>query len=174
MSCRLHWFVVPYARRIVRWAVSHCLATSLTHSDSPLPFVYSLQITLVTFGWVKALWGLWAAPALRTVPVADDPSHRVHSDYKGRLVQTPHEGVATLYDLLMDALARYGDNNCMAQRVFLGWKVPHKVKHFDDTILWRTYRQVADEAHKFGAALRAAGLVPAPPTTDLDKVKTPW
>lgn len=117
---------------------------------------------------------LFSSTPLRTVPVADDPSHRVHADYKGRLVHSPRAGVETLYDLAKDAFARYGDRHCMAKRVFLGWKVPNKIKHFDDTIIWKTYKQVGDEAHKFGAALRKAGLVPAPPATDLNEVKTPW
>jgi hypothetical protein len=106
--------------------------------------------------------------------VADDPSHRVHADYKDNLVQTPRDGVDTLYDLAKDAFQRYGSNHCMANRVFLGWKVDKKVKHFDTNVVWRTYEQVCEEAHKFGASLRAAGLQTAPATTTLDKVKTPW
>jgi hypothetical protein len=98
----------------------------------------------------------------------------VHAEYKGNLVSKPHDNVDTLYDLAKDAFQRYGETNCMAQRAFLGWKVPNKVKHFSEEISWRTYDQVGIEAHKFGAALRAAGLQPAPPTTNLLKVKTPW
>lgn len=109
---------------------------------------------------------------LRTVPVGDDPSHRVDPRFKGKLVETPREGVATLYDLVADAFSRYGSRNCMGTRQFLGWKVPGKVKQFGD-VSWRTFSDLGVEAHKFGAALRAAGVVAAPETTDLDRVKTP-
>ena len=38
---------------------------------------------------------------------------------------------------------------------------------------WRSFEQVGIESHKFGAALRARGLVAAPDQTTLDKIKTP-
>jgi long-chain acyl-CoA synthetase len=59
----------------------------------------------------------------------------------------------------------------MAVREFKGWYKP-KVKHFGDTS-WRTFAQVGTDAHKFGAALRARGMVAAPDKTTLDKIKTP-
>jgi len=107
---------------------------------------------------------------LRTVPVADDESHRVDPRFKGKLAETCREGVATLYDLASDAFTRYGGRNCMGTRQFLGWKVPGKVKQFGD-VSWRSFTEVGVQAHKFGAALRAAGIVPAPATTSLDPVK---
>lgn len=61
----------------------------------------------------------------------------------------------------------------MGSREFLGWKVPKKVKHFSDKIHWRTFEDVNRELHQFGAALKKAGMVAAPDTTTLDKVKTP-
>ena len=109
---------------------------------------------------------------LRSVPVADDPSHRVHVDFKDKLATSPRPGVATLYDLAKDAFQKYGGRNCMGARSFLGWKVPGKVKHFGD-VSWRSFAQVGMDAHKFGAALRKEGVNPAPPTTSIDKVKTP-
>jgi len=131
-----------------------------------------LQITLITFGWVGAVSNLFKSTPLRSVPVGDDPSHRVHPDYKGRLAQTPREGVATLYDLAKDAFARYGSRNCMGTRVFKGWKTPGKVKHFGD-IEWLSFAEVGVQVHKFGAALRSAGMKPAPSTTDLSMCTTP-
>lgn len=102
--------------------------------------------------------------------MADDESHRVDPRFKGKLAETPREGVTTLYDLVADAFTRYGGRNCMGTRQFLGWKVPNKVKQFGD-VSWRTFAEMGVEAHKFGAALREAGVVPAPSTTTLDPVK---
>jgi hypothetical protein len=116
---------------------------------------------------------LFREEPIRTVPVNDDdPSHRVDPRYKGALVTTPREGVATLYDLTKDAFARYGSRHCMGTRDFKGWKVPGKVKEFGD-VQWLTFADVGVKAHKFGAALRAAGVKPSPPKTDLQQCKEP-
>ena len=110
---------------------------------------------------------------LRSVPVNDAiPSHRVDPRYKGALATTPREGVATLYDLAKDAFARYGSRHCMGTRDFKGWKVPGKVKEFGD-VRWLTFADVNVKAHKFGAALRAAGVKPSPTTTNLNQCKEP-
>ena len=61
----------------------------------------------------------------------------------------------------------------MGAREFLGWKVPKKVKEFSDHITWRTFEEVHKELHQFGAALKKCGMVSAPDTTTLEKVKTP-
>lgn len=58
----------------------------------------------------------------------------------------------------------------MGSREFLGWKVPMKVKNFGET-KWLSFAEVGEMAHKFGAALRSAKIVPAPYETDLNKVK---
>jgi hypothetical protein len=131
-----------------------------------------LLITLLTFGWIGIITKAMAPEPVRSVPVGNDPSHRVHPDFKGKLATTPREGIATLYDLVWDAFSRYGGRDCMGSRQFLGWKTPGKVKHFGD-VSWKSYSQIGTDAHKFGAALRANGMVAAPATTDLEKVKTP-
>ena len=59
----------------------------------------------------------------------------------------------------------------MGSRRFLGWKTP-KIKEFGPELDWLTYREMGVKAHQFGAALRNVGVVPAPETTSLDKVKT--
>jgi long-chain acyl-CoA synthetase len=133
-------------------------------------FIPYKQITIVTFGWIGFLKKFFTKEPLRTVPVGDDESHRVDPRFKGKLVETPREGVTTLYDLAADAFLRYGGRNCMGSRKFLGWKVPGKVKHFGDDIIWRSYAEMGTEAHNFGAALRAVGVVPAPDHTNLDPV----
>lgn len=131
----------------------------------------TIQITILTFGWIGILKKFFTSEPMRSVPVADDESHRVDPRFKGALCETPREGIATLYDLSADAFARYGSRNCMGTRQFLGWKVPGKVKQFGQ-VSWRTFAEMGVEAHKFGAALRACGVVPGPETTSLEKVKT--
>lgn len=85
---------------------------------------------------------------------------------------TTFEGKDTLYDLVEDSVIKYPTRKCLGSREFLGWKTP-KVKHFGDNIKWKTYEEFGEASSKFGAALRSAGLQPAPYTTTLDKVKTP-
>lgn len=131
-----------------------------------------LLITIVTFGWVGAVVKLFTPEPKRSVPVADDKAHRVDPRFKEALASSPREGVETMYDLAKDAFERYADRPCMGQREFLRWKTP-KVKEFGPDIKWLTYKEVGDEANKFGAALKKAGLVAAPSTTTLDKIKTP-
>lgn len=107
---------------------------------------------------------------MRSVPVANDPSHRVRPEFRGNLAVTPIEGCFTLYDAVSSSFLTSGSRNCMGTREFLGWKVPKKVKHFGET-KWLSFAEVGVMAHKFGAALRAAKVVPAPDTTSLEKVK---
>jgi len=127
----------------------------------------------LTFGWVKALKKLVTPEKVRSVPVGDDPSHRVATGYKGKLLTTPREGVATLYDISSDSFKRYGDRKCMGTREFLGQHNGNpKVKHFGG-INWRTFEEVGTDSLKFGAALRSAGLVPAADKGTLDKISTP-
>jgi long-chain acyl-CoA synthetase len=95
----------------------------------------------------------------------------VQPAHKGKLAATPKLGKKNLYDLANASFHAYADAMCMGTREFKGWYKP-KVKHFGDTS-YRTYKQVGEEVHKFGAALRARGLVAAPDTTTLDKIKTP-
>mmetsp|Transcript_20867 Transcript_20867/g.30062 ORF Transcript_20867/g.30062 Transcript_20867/m.30062 type:complete len:722 (+) Transcript_20867:37-2202(+) len=131
-----------------------------------------LVITLLTFGWLGAIKKATESEPLRSVPVADDESHRVHCDFKGKLATTPRDGVETLYDLARESFSRYSTRPCLGVREFLGWKQPAKVKHFGG-IKWRNFQEVGTTAHKFGAALRKEGLVAAPETTTLQKRTAP-
>jgi long-chain acyl-CoA synthetase len=104
------------------------------------------------------------------VPVADDPSHRVDPRFREALATTPHPSVSTLYDLAREAFAKFGSRKGMASRQFLGMKTP-KIKHFGDTV-HLTFAEVGNKAHQFGAACRAAGIVPAPPVCSLQRVSS--
>jgi long-chain acyl-CoA synthetase len=127
---------------------------------------------LLTFGWVKAIKKMTAEAPVRTVPVADDPSHRVRPEFKGKLAKVPSDGSTTLYELSAISFSRYAKHTCMVSREFLGWKTP-KIKDFGPDVHSITYEEAGVKAHKFGAALRASGCVGAPDTTTLDKVETP-
>lgn len=128
------------------------------------------MVTLVTFGWLGAVKKLLGGKKMRSVPVNDDPTHRVMPEFKGKLAVTPVEGAFTLYDLTKIAFETNGDRQCMGIREYQGMHAP-KVKKFGE-ITWLTYRQVATKVYKFGAALRAAGVVPAPEKTTLKKFTT--
>jgi long-chain acyl-CoA synthetase len=131
-------------------------------------------VFIVTLGWIPLLQKKLAGNSkkLRSVPIGGEESYRqsVFSDKSG-LVTTPFEGVESLYGLAARAFARYGDNKCMGTRQFLRDKTA-RVKEFGD-VKWRTYSQVQRESLKFGAALRAAGLVASPEKATLDQITTP-
>mmetsp|Transcript_20848 Transcript_20848/g.30557 ORF Transcript_20848/g.30557 Transcript_20848/m.30557 type:complete len:716 (+) Transcript_20848:45-2192(+) len=127
-----------------------------------------LFATLITFGWVGALKKLFAKEPLRSVPVGGNPSHRVNSNF-------PNErftgDAASLYEMTNTSFQKYASKKAMGTRAFLGMHTP-KIKKFGD-VKWRTYKEVGEDAHRFGAALKAAGLVAAPDSTTLDKITTP-
>lgn len=127
---------------------------------------------MLTFGWVKVIKKMTATMPVRSVPVADDPAHRVHKDFKKGLATKPSNGAGTLYHMCHESFTRYADCVCMRKRDFIGWKSP-KVKEFGPDVTELTYKVVGEKAYKFGAALRAAGCVPSDTTTNLKKVTKP-
>eukprot|EP01082_Thalassiosira_pseudonana_P000570 g1217.t1 g1217 contig10:1624454-1626716(-) len=129
-----------------------------------------LLITIVTFGWLGAIKKLLTPSPMRSVPVDDDETYRVATQFKGNLQTSPREGVDTLHDLAQDSARRFADRPSMGQREFLGQKSP-KVKEFGG-VSFRTYEQVNDAAVKFGASLRSAGLVSSPEKATLDQLTT--
>eukprot|EP00980_Cylindrotheca_fusiformis_P001680 scaffold381_cov138-Cylindrotheca_fusiformis.AAC.16 len=113
-----------------------------------------------------------AAEPIRSVPVNDDPSHRVQPDFKGNLATRPSNGATTIYELAKRAFDEHGGKVSMRQREFVGWK-SKKVKEFSSTVKEWKFSEVEQITAKFGAALRANGCVPSEPTTNLDKIKKP-
>jgi long-chain acyl-CoA synthetase len=116
------------------------------------------------------------APApVRSVPVADDPSHRVRADFKGKLAAFPSNGATTLHEMAAESFKSNPDSICMRKRHFVGWKDDKmKVKKFGPDLTELTYGQVKDQSYKFGAALcDIGGCVASDKTTTLDRVKKP-
>lgn len=118
--------------------------------------------------------GLLKPTPMRSVPVGDDPSHRIRPENKDTgLTATPSNGLTTAYDIAKRSFEQFADLNCMATREFLGMKsVKPPVKEFGD-VKWRTYEEVGIMAAKFGASLRKSGLVAAPAKADLNAITTP-
>lgn len=130
-------------------------------------------ITIVTFGWVKALKKFLTPEPTRSVPVGDDPSHRVMAGFKDKLVTKPPNGAATLYELSKLSFETFRDQKCMGTREYQGMHtVKPPVKKFGE-VSWKTYGEVGEACQKFGAALRAHGLVSAPEVATLDAITTP-
>jgi long-chain acyl-CoA synthetase len=130
------------------------------------------QLSIVTFKWIGVIKKLMASDPVRSVPVKDDPSHRVAPDFRNNLVTTPSNGAKTMYEVAKLAFDAHSDKVSMRQREFLGWKTP-KVKEFSTKVKEWNFSQVDDMSSKFGAALRANGCVPAEPITNLEKVTKP-
>lgn len=128
-------------------------------------------IMLLTFGWLGAVKQLLTPQPLRSVPFDKDESHRVNALHKDKLIESPFEGITTLFELQRRSFNIYPSTKCMGTREFLG-QLNAKVKKFGD-VKWRTYSQVGNEANHFGAALRGVGLVPAPKEASLEKLTTP-
>ena len=101
---------------------------------------------------------LLASEPVRSVPLKDDPSHRVHADFKEARVSVPSNGARTMYDIAKKAFEEHSEKICMRQREFVGWKSP-KVKEFSSKVKELTFADVEAKANRFGAALRANGLV---------------
>jgi len=132
-----------------------------------------LLVTIITFGWIPALKRYLATEPLRSVPVGDDPSHRVHPEYKGKLNSTPNSQCDTVYAMVKAAFNKYGTATCTSTRTYLGMHtIKPPVKKFGETT-YKTFDTVNTESHKFGAALRKAGLISAPEVATLDALVTP-
>jgi len=130
-------------------------------------------ITLLTFGWIGAIKHLLAKEPMRSVPVGDDPSHRVDPAFKDELATTPSSGCETLYAIAERSFRIYGDKNCMSTREYLGMhSVKPPIKKFGKTF-HKTFDTAKNESMKFGAALRKAGLTSAPEVATLDAIDTP-
>jgi len=130
-------------------------------------------ITIITFGWIPAVKFHFERDHLRSVPVGDDPSHRVQKEYKGKLDSKPLPDCDTLYSMVLRSFRTHGDDNSTATREYLGMHtVKPPVKKFGDTI-YKTYDTLNSDSHKFGAALRKAGLTSAPEVATLDAMDTP-
>eukprot|EP00558_Chaetoceros_sp_UNC1202_P012874 CAMPEP_0197232316 /NCGR_PEP_ID=MMETSP1429-20130617/234_1 /TAXON_ID=49237 /ORGANISM="Chaetoceros sp., Strain UNC1202" /LENGTH=720 /DNA_ID=CAMNT_0042690295 /DNA_START=76 /DNA_END=2238 /DNA_ORIENTATION=- len=130
-------------------------------------------ITIVTCGWVKPFFKLFSTEPVRSIPVGDDPSHRVNSDYPKERVRTPPTGEKTLYEIASKSFTRYAGMACMSTREYQGMHtVKPPVKKFGG-VTTKTFEEVGRDAHKFGAALRSAGVVSAPDNATLDAITTP-
>jgi len=134
-----------------------------------------LLISMLTFGWLKVIQKMTAPAPVRSVPVADDPSHRVSPQFKGKLATKPSDGASTLHEIAAESFKSHPNRICMRKRKFLGWKdAKKKVKEFGHQVTESTYAQVGEQVFKFGAALRdIGGCVPSDTTTTLEKVKKP-
>jgi len=128
-----------------------------------------LLISLLTFGWISVIKKQTAPKPIYTVPVGDDPSHRVLPKHKDDLATVPSNGATTLYEVFNKTLSSHGSNLCMRKRKFLGWK-SKKVKEFGPDITDLTYDEVGEQTYKFGAALAATGCVPSDPVATLEMV----
>ena len=135
---------------------------------NPIFSPFFLQISMLTFGWIGIIKQFKAEHTLRSVPVEDDESHRVQPQFKNNLATSPEPDCETIWDLASKGFETFAETNCMGSREFLGWK-NKKVKEFGGTS-WKTFEEVGHIARSFGAALRQAGMEPAPPSTNLDRV----
>lgn len=110
---------------------------------------------------------------MRSVPVNSDVSHRVHADVVGgNLIGSPSAEVSTLFELLDKSTEKYSKRQALGSREYLGQMSP-KVKKFGPDLKWVTFGELRGKMLKFGAALRGAGLQPAPLTCTLDKFDSP-
>lgn len=129
------------------------------------------KIALLTFQWIGIIKKLLTPTPLRSVPKNSDEAHRVPAKYADAPKTSPYPGVTTLYELAKYAANKFGDRHAMGQREFLGMKTA-KIKKFGE-VSYRTYEQVNDASLRFGASLRAAGLVSSPSKATLDQLTTP-
>lgn len=140
-----------------------------------LLFTIDFLAWIVTFAWVPFLIHKIKGHPTRAVAVADDPSHRWPPSCATNGLLTSHSPeISTIAEFMDAAFTKYSSDNCMATREYLGSKTENKrdIQQFGG-VRWRTFAQVKDESRRFGAALRALGIQPAPNTTTLDQITTP-
>ena len=113
-----------------------------------------------------------ATKPIRSVPIGDDPSDRVHPDFVQGLHTKPSSGASTLYEIILNSIQKYPNKICFRNRKFLRMK-SSRVKEFAPDPIEYTYRQVGEMSHKFGSALRSKGMVPSPTMTNLEKNTAP-
>ncbi len=116
-----------------------------------------------------AIKKLFTPTPLRSIPVDGDETHRVNTVHKGKTI-TPVKGVTTLHELTQNSFKRFGSRPAMGVREFLGQH--DKLRKKFGGVSYRTYDQVGDASKKFGASLRAAGLVPSANKATLDQLTT--
>lgn len=130
------------------------------------------QIQIFSLGFIDVFRKTLAPAPIRSVPLGDDPSHRVRSGFKEKRLTRPLTGASTLYEIANSSFNNFQNEICMRSRVYLGLRTP-RVKEFEREPVERSYRQVGELAHKFGASLRAHGMVAAPATTTLERNSKP-
>ena len=113
-----------------------------------------------------------APKPIRSVPVGDDPSDRVHPDFVQGLHTKPSSGASTVYEIILNSIQKYPNEICFRNRKFLRMK-SSRVKEFAPDPIELTYRQVGLMSHRFGAALRSKGMVPSQTITNLEKNTAP-
>src|SRR6056300_216096 len=101
------------------WTIGRVRGTLSAHSLNTLQ-----QVSIATFKWMGVIKKLLASEPLRSVPLKDDPSHRVHPDFKEARVSIPSSGARTMYEVAKKAFEEHSDKICMRQREFIGWKSP--------------------------------------------------
>lgn len=135
-----------------------------------------LLITIVTFKWIKPVLSFFEGTPLRSVPVdGKTQSYRVDPEYRDNLITSiPGTDCTTLYEVVQRSFTKFASEPCMKTREFKGMKsIKPPVKEFSVTNDVLTYEEVGVQVHKFGAALRKAGLTPAADVATLDAMTTP-
>jgi len=134
-------------------------------------FALDALLMILSFGWISAIKRLLSKEPMRSVPVGDDPSHRVDPKFKGNLSTKAEPECDTLHAIASRSFRIHSDKNCTATREYLGMHKPN-VKKFGAT-KYKTFEMMQSESLRFGAALRKAGLVSAPEVATLDAIDTP-
>lgn len=87
-----------------------------------------------------------------------------------------HRGATTVYEMVEDAVEKYGDRVAMQNFEFLGLRKLKETdrfpsKQFSDELVQVTYKELGQKIHAFGKGLRQIGMEPQPQTDDFDSAK---
>lgn len=84
---------------------------------------------------------------------------------KGQLTKSVDPSISTMYEALCGSYKKYANDRAQGIRPLLSWQTdpgcPFPAKVFGPTV-WRTYRELGELAHAFGAGLRHCGIQPQP------------
>jgi len=151
------------------------MGSAVLHLVGLVLVLLDFAVYLITLGPLYTIYKLLTSRSVFAKAVAEadingnnPPSkiwRSVEAIAQGKLTTTFNSECATMYDGLKRSYKKFGDQNAQGILPLLKWqkdegeRFPAKV--FGPT-QWRTFAEVGELAHAFGAGLRALGVEPQP------------
>lgn len=157
------------------------VAAAVLHLVGLVLVLIDLALYIITLGPLYTIYKICTARSVFAKASAEadingslPPSkiwRSVEAIQQGGLTTTFNKECATVYDALKRSYTKFGALPAQGFRPLLSWRKDdgfrHPAKVFGPT-QWRTFAEVGELAHAFGAGLRALGVNPQPKGADED------